>query len=182
MKFSTNINTIFEIHDPKKLKFLKNYFEQIICLIFMIKKHLYFFECLKMEYLWPIIVASFWGPISKNQTKSLKPGHHIAKILLFRTHHLWNSTTELILIFITKLSIHKHRHCTALSSVKRKVAPKLYTPRTLNIDLIQWHTHVKSWFKSWVFPFTFQAYILPHTLNCMCVSLFRLHIWILEQF
>ena len=28
--------------------------------------------------------------------KSLKPGHHIAKILLFRTHHLWNSTTELI--------------------------------------------------------------------------------------
>ena len=30
--------------------------------------------------------------------KSLKPGHHIAKILLFRTHHLWTSTTELILI------------------------------------------------------------------------------------
>ena len=37
--------------------------------------------------------------ISKNQMKSLKPGHHIAKILLFRTHHLWNSTTELILKF-----------------------------------------------------------------------------------
>ena len=36
--------------------------------------------------------------ISKNQMKSLKPGHHIAKILLFRTHHLWNSTTELILV------------------------------------------------------------------------------------
>ena len=35
--------------------------------------------------------------------------------------------------------------------------------------------------KSWVFPFTFQAYILPHTLNCMCVSLLRFHIWILEQ-
>ena len=32
--------------------------------------------------------------------KSLKPGHHIAKVLLFRTHHLWNSTTELILIGI----------------------------------------------------------------------------------
>ena len=30
--------------------------------------------------------------------KSLKPGHHIAKILLFRTHHLWISTTELILM------------------------------------------------------------------------------------
>ena len=54
--------------------------------------------------------------------------------------------------------------------------PKLYIPSTLNIDLILWHTqlilcaeNVKSWFKSWVFPFTFQAYILPHTLNCMCV-------------
>ena len=42
--------------------------------------------------------------------------------------------------------------------------------------------NVKSWFKSWVFPFTFQAYILSHTLNCMCVSLFKFHIWILEQF
>ena len=29
--------------------------------------------------------------------KCLKPGHHIAKILLFRTHHPWSSTTELIL-------------------------------------------------------------------------------------
>ena len=42
--------------------------------------------------------------------------------------------------------------------------------------------NVKSWFKSWVFPFTFQAYILPHTLYCMCVSLFKFHIWILKQF
>ena len=39
---------------------------------------------------------------------------------------------------------------------------KLYTPSTLNIDLIQWHTqlimcaeNVKSWFKSWVFSFHF---------------------------
>ena len=54
----------------------------------------------------------------------------------------------------------------------------LYTPSTLNIDLILWHTqmnvcaeNVKSWFKSWVFHFTFQVYILPHTLNCICVSL-----------
>ena len=42
--------------------------------------------------------------------------------------------------------------------------------------------NVKSWCKSWVFPFIFQAYILPHTLNCMCVSLLKFHIWILEQF
>ena len=69
------------------------------------------------------------------------------------------------------------------------VLSKLYIPSTLNIDLILWHTqltvcaeNVKSWFKSWVFPFTFQAYILPHTLICMCVSLFKFHIWILEQF
>ena len=27
--------------------------------------------------------------------------------------------------------------------------------------------NVKSWFKSWVFPFTFQAYTLPNTLNCI---------------
>ena len=25
------------------------------------------------------------------------------------------------------------------------------------------------------FPFTFQAYILPHILNCMCVRLFKFH-------
>ena len=49
---------------------------------------------------------------------------------------------------------------------------KLYIPSTLNIDLILWHTqsivcaeNVKSWLKSWVFPFTFKAYVLPHTAN-----------------
>ena len=56
--------------------------------------------------------------------------------------------------------------------------PKLYITSTLNIDLILWHTqlivcaeNVKSWFKSWVFPFTFQAYILLHTLNCKALVL-----------
>ena len=64
---------------------------------------------------------------------------------------------------------------------------KLYIPSTLNMDLILWHTqlivcaeNVQSWFKSWISPFTFPAYILPDTLNCMCVSLFKFHIWILE--
>ena len=40
--------------------------------------------------------------------------------------------------------------------------PKLYIPSTLSINLILWHTQLivcaenfKSWFKSWVFPFTF---------------------------
>ena len=70
-----------------------------------------------------------------------------------------------------------------------ELKPKLYIPGTLNIDLILWHTqlivfveNVKSWFKSWIFPFTFQAYTLPHTLNCMCVSLFMFHIEFLKQF
>ena len=46
---------------------------------------------------------------------------------------------------------------------------KLYIPSTLNIDLTLWHTqlivcaeNVTSRFKSWVFPFTFQAYFLPY--------------------
>ena len=54
---------------------------------------------------------------------------------------------------------------------------KLYIPSTPNIDLILWHTqlimcaeNVKSWFKSWVISFTFQAYFLPHTLHCICVE------------
>ena len=29
---------------------------------------------------------------------------------------------------------------------------------------------MKSWHKSWVISFTFQAYTLPHTLNHMCVN------------
>ena len=33
--------------------------------------------------------------------------------------------------------------------------------------------NVKSWFKSWVTSFTFQAYILPHTLNLIFVGLFK---------
>ena len=56
MNFSTNINTIFEIHEPKNWKFWNFFFERRICLICMIKKTpLFFFEGLKMEYR---IVAS----------------------------------------------------------------------------------------------------------------------------
>ena len=60
---------------------------------------------------------------------------------------------------------------------------KLCIPSSLNIDFILWNTqlivcaeYVKSWFKSWVFPFTSQAYMLPHTLNYICVRLFKFHI------
>ena len=54
-----------------------------------------------------------------------------------------------------------------------------YISSTLNIDLILWHTqqivcaeNVKSWFKLWVFHFTFQAYALPHTFNCIVYALY----------
>ena len=97
---------------------------------------------------------------------------------------LWCQTAYVIFSrSVNFKSVHLHPKQTKISAL----ASKLYTPSTLNIDLIQWHTqlivcveNVKSWFKSWVFPFNFQAYILPHTLNCMCVGLFKFHIWILE--
>ena len=60
---------------------------------------------------------------------------------------------------------------------------KLYIPNTLNIDLILWHTqlivcaeNVKSWLKSWVIYFIFQAHNLPHALYCIYVSLSEFHI------
>ena len=37
-----------------------------------------FFESSATDYLWPLLVFSFWGPdsfISKNQMKSFKPIH-----------------------------------------------------------------------------------------------------------
>ena len=59
-------------------------------------------------------------------------------------------------------------------TTKLRNGSKFYIPSTLNIDLILWHTqlivcaeNVKSWLKSWVFNFTFEAYKLPHTLNCI---------------
>jgi hypothetical protein len=58
---------------------------------------------------------------------------------------------------------------------------KLYIPNTLNIDLILWHTQLIACaenVKSWVIYFTFQAYTIPHTLNCICDCLFKFHICI----
>ena len=75
-------------------------------------------------------------------------------------------------------------HCAKMHrKEKLSLEAKLYILSTLNIDLILWHTqlivsaeNVKSWFETWIIPFTFQAYIMPHTLNCMLVSLFKFHI------
>ena len=52
---------------------------------------------------------------------------------------------------------------------------KLYIPSTLNIDLILWHTQLIVCAEM-LNQGSFQAYILTHTVNCMCVSLFKFHI------
>ena len=60
-----------------------------------------------------------------------------------------------------------------LEQTQSRPDTKLYVPSTPNINIILWHTQLivcAENIKSWVFPFTFQAYILFHTLNCMCVS------------
>ena len=36
--------------------------------------------------------------------------------------------------------------------------------------------NVKSWIKSWVIYLTFKSHALAHTLNCICVSLFKFRI------
>ena len=85
--------------------------------------------------------------------------------------------------------IGKSRQGTYLNDVRvqRGLGAKFQIQSTLNIDLILWHTqlimcaeNVKSWFKSRVFPFTFQAHTLPHTF--ICVSLLKFHICIFVQF
>ena len=77
----------------------------------------------------------------------------------------------------------KTRYSIALRDNYNFLRPsKLFTPSTLNIDSIQWHTQlnvcaVKSITHDLIhdFHFTFQAYALPHTLNGMYVSLFQFH-------
>ena len=79
----------------------------------------------------------------------------------------------LLLTFLLKYGIGRVNFFQTLTIV----LSKLYIPSTLNIDIILWHTqlivcaeNVKSQFKSWIFPFTFQAYILPYTLNLEIVG------------
>ena len=40
--------------------------------------------------------------------------------------------------------------------------------------------YVCAWYECRLKNCLYPAYILPHTLNCICVSLFQFHIWILE--
>ena len=117
----------------------------------------------------------------QSYSKQQQKPNYLFLLFLTSTHSGLNPTS-LILLTTTALA------CT-ISGWAFTLRSKLYIPSSLNIDLILWHTqlnvcaeNVKSWIKSWVFPFTFQAYTLPHTLNFMCVSLFKFHIWILEQF
>ena len=68
------------------------------------------------------------------------------------------------------------------SEFKCMPSAKLYIPSTPNIDLILWHTHWIVYAVKLIthdvihdFHFTFQAYTLPHTLNGICVSLFKFY-------
>ena len=71
-----------------------------------------------------------------------------------------DSVLEWINSILFRLMLHHY-----LMRTKRSDA-KLYIPSTLNIDLILWQTQLivcAENVKSWVFPLTFQGYILPHT-------------------
>ena len=114
------------------------------------------------------------------------------KIILSKKASNWNPIIKLMFFmqFVVWFNIcQKTLKIQYLFQRDSRLDPKIYIPSTLNIDLIPWHkqlfvcaVNVKSWFKSWVISFTFQAYTLSHTLNCICVSLFKFHIWILKQF
>ena len=72
--------------------------------------------------------------------------------------------------------LFSHGSCFCMCTV---LYSKSYIPSTLNIDLILWHTqvivcavNVKSWLKSWVISFTYQAYTLPHTCMCVCLPVY----------
>ena len=111
MNFLTNINTIFEIHDPKKLKFLKKKFERIICLIFLIKKTpLFFLKVWKWSTYDQLYLLASEAPsssISKHQKISFKPGHFYAKILVFTTHRTDTRIDHLISLRLTVINFYR---------------------------------------------------------------------------
>ena len=107
-------------------------------------------------------------------------------ILLLYWSHPFSGNLICISLFIEERP--KKTLKNDIKFINSRQVPKLYTPITLNIDLILWHTQFNvcavkclQWFKSWFIHFTFQAFTLPHTLNCMCVCLFKFQIWILKQ-
>ena len=87
----------------------------------------FFFEKIRLifdiqNWLWKYDFVTFWHFLK------IIPWWYVdswAKSLLFRTHHLWNSTTELILIYITVVYYYNSRNavlqnCSAfLMSVER---------------------------------------------------------------
>ena len=137
------------------------------------------------------------------KSNCLKHGK-LKRHFVFTITPFWNNSflfclikpeAKIRIIFLAEMTLAKLRNTTFLSnpflyhphlhSTFVDLYVKLYAPSTLNIDLILWHRQLivcSENVKSWVFLFTFQAYILPHTLNFMSVSLSKFHIWILEQF
>ena len=113
--------------------------------------------------------------LCKSDKKSLHvSGYLLTKYVDLTMNNLYlNSNFSGLLSFYLGRKIHND---VSFRFVKHDFHPitytKLYIPSTLNIDLILWLTQlivcaVK--FKSWVISFTFQAYTLSHTLNCICV-------------
>ena len=80
--------------------FLDNFFFEKIRLIFDIQ-----------NWLWKYHFCTFWQTLSARRNfLKIFPWLHVDSWpirLLFRTHHLWNSTTELILLFTTKKTKNK---------------------------------------------------------------------------
>ena len=107
---------------------------------------------------------------------------HMSLVLVFLLHGLGgcigSQDAAKLTVNLCKLIGHSlgygHTGCQVF-----KRGAKLYIPSTLNIYLILWHTQLivcAENIQSWVFPFTFQAYILPHTLMQFYDS--RPHFWL----
>ena len=84
--------------------FLDNFFFEKIWLIFDIQ-----------NWLWKYDFSTFWQTfITRRNFLKIFPWWHVdswSKSLLVRTHHLWNSTTELILVCICLCFHFKYKTC-----------------------------------------------------------------------
>ena len=119
-------------------------------------------------WLYFVTLKSFKDLSLSNLSIQWKPGYSTGGEF-FR----WVSI-EFLELFFTKIPTQLgHFFFLSVSFVQSCNNPKLNTPSTLNIDLMLWHAqlivcaeNVKSWFKSWVNSFTFQAYTRDIHIEC----------------
>ena len=128
----------------------------------------------------------------------LEKNHFSYKKYVFWRHIIISKFQELHFPFLTLFNFKSFGGLNASFHMSYSLLEwvenwQIFIPSRLELlkthHCVLWHTHlivcaenVKSWFKLWVIHFTFQADALPHTLNCVCDSLFKFLIWILEQF